>query len=102
MKLVLVIWHDAHSGSGTWEYLNDLEDDGPYVVRSVGYLIDAKKHGKNKHTSIGQSLSEVDCLDSILHIPNAMVQKIITLIEEPELKTIQKIFKQKISSVKEN
>ena len=46
MKLVLVIWHDAHAGSGSWEYLNDLEDDGDYVVKSVGYLIDAKKYGK--------------------------------------------------------
>ena len=95
MKLVLVIWHDAHAGSGSWEYLNDLEDDGDYVVKSVGYLIDAKKYGKKKHTSIAQSLSEVDCLDSILHIPNAMVQKIINLVEEPEVTKIQQIFKQK-------
>jgi hypothetical protein len=79
---VLVIWHDAHAGSGTWEHLRDLEDDGNYVVRSVGYLIDAKKHGKKKHVSIAQSLSEVDCVDSVLHIPVAMVQQVINLVEE--------------------
>lgn len=82
MNPVLVIWHDAHAGSGTWEHLRDLEDDGNYVVRSVGYLIDAKKHGKKKHVSIAQSLSEVDCVDSVLHIPVAMVQQVIDLVEE--------------------
>ncbi len=82
MNPVLVIWHDAHAGSGTWEHLRDLEDDGNYVVRSVGYLIDAKKHGKKKHVSIAQSLSEVDCVDSVLHIPVAMVQQVINLVEE--------------------
>jgi hypothetical protein len=81
VKPVLVIWHDAHAGSGTWEHLRDLEDDGNYVVRSVGFLID-KKHGKKKHVSITQSLSEVECVDSVLHIPVAMVQQIINLVEE--------------------
>jgi hypothetical protein len=79
---VLVIWHDAHAGSGTWEHLRDLEDDGNYVVRSIGYLIDGKKHGKKKHISIAQSLSEADCVDSVLHIPVAMVQQVINLVEE--------------------
>ena len=81
MNPVLVIWHDAHAGTSTWENLRDLEDDGNYVVRSVGFLID-KKHGKKKHISIAQSLSEDDCVDSVLHIPVAMVQQVINLIEE--------------------
>lgn len=82
MKPVLVIWHDAHAACQGWEYLDDLEDDGDYVVKSIGYLIDSKKYGKKKHISIAQSFSEQDCVDSILHIPKAMVQKIINLIEE--------------------
>jgi len=84
MKPVLVIWNDAHAGSGSWEYLSDMEDTGNYVVKSIGYLIDSKKHGKKKHVSIAQSLSELECVDSVLHIPIGMVVEIIDLIEEPK------------------
>lgn len=83
MKLVLVIWHDAHVGSSTWEHLRDMEDDGPYVVRSVGYVIPVKNGGKKKHISIAQSWSEAECVDSVLHIPAAMVRQVIDLTEMP-------------------
>ena len=85
MKPVLVIWHDAHAACQGWEYLDELIDDGDYVVKSIGYLIDSKKYGKKKHISIAQSISEEDCVDSVLHIPKAMVQKIIILIEEHKI-----------------
>lgn len=81
MKPVLVIWHDAHMGNSTWEHLRDMEDDGPYVVRSMGYLIPVKNGGKKKHISVAQSWSEADCVDSVLHIPVAMVKQVIDLTE---------------------
>jgi hypothetical protein len=93
VKLVLVIWHDAHMGNHTWEHLRDMEDDGPYVVRSVGYLIPIKNGGKKKHISIAQSWSEAECVDSVLHIPTAMIQSVIDLSEtkcpSPEPKSSQ-------------
>lgn len=81
VKPVLVIWHDAHMGNSTWEHLRDMEDDGPYVVRSVGYVIPVKNGGKKKHISIAQSWSEAECVDSVLHIPVAMVHRVVDLTE---------------------
>ena len=70
-----VIWHDAHQGSNTWTHLEDLkEDPDPYAVTSVGFLLPVEKGGKVGHLSLVQSWSEDDALDSILHIPEAMVQ----------------------------
>ena len=85
MKIVKVIWHDAHSGQNAWQDFCDIDDPDPYVVYSVGYLLDLKSGGKKKHLSIGQSISDYDAVDSILHIPNAMVKKVVDLTEiEPQ------------------
>lgn len=80
-KIVSVIWHDAHSGEGTWQNISDINDPDPYVCYSVGYLLDVNNGGKKKHLSIAQSISDCDAVDSILHIPNAMVQKVVDLTE---------------------
>jgi len=80
-KIVSVIWHDAHSGEGTWQNISDINDPDPYVCYSVGYLLDMTTGGKKKHLSIAQSVSDCDAVDSILHIPNAMVQKVVDLTE---------------------
>lgn len=76
-----MIWHDAHSGENTWQQFADIDDEDPYVCYSVGYLLDVKNGGKKKHLSIAQSVSDCDAVDSILHIPNAMVQKVVDLTE---------------------
>lgn len=81
MKPVLVIWHDAHAGTGTWEFIDDMNDQEPYVVRSVGFLLESKFGKKRAHISITQSISQEGCVDSVLHIPVKMVQKIINLDE---------------------
>lgn len=72
-RILYVIWHDAHSGTSTWESISDLEDDGPYVVHSVGYELLTNDGGKDGHVSIAQSWSEDDHVDSVLHIPDQMV-----------------------------
>jgi hypothetical protein len=75
-----VIWHDAHQGSSTWTHLEDIHTDrDPYVVTSVGFLLEEKVGGKPGHVSLVQSWSEDDALDSVLHIPTAMVQYVYFL-----------------------
>lgn len=58
-----------------------MEDDGPYEVHSVGFLLDKRTGGKAKHVSITQSWTPEACVDSVLHIPVKMVQKVINLLE---------------------
>lgn len=74
MRLVLVIWHDAHSTSSSWTSADEA-DDVPCVVRSVGFLLDGWKRG---HVSIAQSI-EGEFRDSVLAIPTGMVQRIIEI-----------------------
>jgi hypothetical protein len=82
MKPVLVIWNDAHAGTTTWERIEDLVDNDPYEVKSVGFLMSTKAGGKRNHVSITQSWSADSCVDSVLHIPAKMVVRVINLAEE--------------------
>jgi hypothetical protein len=82
MKPVLVIWNDAHAGTSTWERIEDLMDNEPYEVKSVGFLMTTKAGGKRSHVSITQSWSADGCVDSVLHIPAKMVVRVINLAEE--------------------
>ena len=82
MKPVLVIWNDAHAGTSTWERIEDLVDNDPYEVKSVGFLMTTKAGGKRSHVSITQSWSADGCVDSVLHIPAKMVVRVINLAEE--------------------
>ena len=66
MKPVLVIWNDAHAGTSTWERIEDLVDNEPYEVKSVGFLMTTKAGGKRSHVSITQSWSADSCVDSVL------------------------------------
>lgn len=76
-KCVYVIWHDAHAGTDTWHHIDDLvRDDEPYVVHSIGWVLQVGQGGKPNHLSIAQSWSDDDAVDSVLHIPNAMVQHV--------------------------
>jgi hypothetical protein len=72
MKIVEVVWHDAHDQSETWMLISDIDGD-PYVVRSVGYMLDGRKAG---HVVIAQSMgSEAEgTVDNVLAIPLGMVQ----------------------------
>jgi len=84
VKPVLVIWHDAHAGTSQWTRLEEMDDDEPYEVFSVGFLLDRRLGGKAKHVSITQSWTPEACVDSVLHIPVKMVQKVIYLLEVPD------------------
>lgn len=76
---VLIIWHDAHSGTQTWEHIEDIADDGPYEVHSVGFILKHKGGAKKNHVSVAQSFSTEGFVDSILHIPKKMVLSITSL-----------------------
>ena len=79
MSVVLVTWHDAHSGAESWINIKDLDSE-PAVVESVGFLLNEDNGGKPHHLTLFQSRME-DSVDHVLHIPVGMVQKIKVLME---------------------
>lgn len=82
---ILVEWHDAHVGTASWEDRVDLEDDGPCVVHSSGFLLPTSLGGKENHVSMVATWSEDDMVHSVFHIPRQMVQRIVVLTRSHEL-----------------
>ena len=72
--LVYVEWADAHADS-TWAHVDEINDDGEYLVRSVGWLLEPASGGKQGHLSLCQSLTVDHFIDHVIHIPIAMVRK---------------------------
>ena len=79
MAAVLIIWHDAHSGSESWVNIKDLDLD-PAIVQTVGFLLSTTDGGKPDHVTIYQSRNE-DNIDHVLHIPVKMVVSIKVLMD---------------------
>jgi len=67
-KMVLIVWKDAHAGE-SWGHIDNIDNE-PYLVRSVGWLIDKAKRG---HVTIAQSLGDGGHIDHILYIPKGMI-----------------------------
>ena len=84
MTVVLVTWHDAHSGAESWINIKDLDTE-PAEVQSVGFLLATSDGGKPDHVTLYQSRNE-DSLDHVLHIPVRMVRTMKVLMEL-EIKT---------------
>jgi hypothetical protein len=82
---ILVEWHDAHVGLSTWEERSELEDDGPCVVHSCGFLLPTTMGGKDNHVSLVATWSNDDMVHSVFHIPRQMVQRITMLKGSYEL-----------------
>lgn len=81
MKVVTVFWHDAHADSGaSWQTLEP-SDHQPYLVATVGVLLEHKAGKKRGHVSVFQSLTQDEYVDHVIHIPKAMVQAIIEIGE---------------------
>jgi hypothetical protein len=71
MTPVVVRWFDAHADrSGGWIHPANI-DTQPYVVQSIGWLMD---ECKAEHISIAQSHGDDGALDHIIHIPRGMIQ----------------------------
>ena len=79
MTVVLVTWHDAHSGAESWINIKDLDTE-PAEVQSVGFLLAASDGGKPDHVTLYQSRNE-DSVDHVLHIPVGMVKNIKVLMD---------------------
>ena len=79
MTVVLVTWHDAHSGAESWINIKDLDTD-PAEVQSVGFLLATTDGGKPDHITLYQSRNE-DSVDHVLHIPVGMVKHIKVLMD---------------------
>jgi hypothetical protein len=84
MKPVLIIWKDAHAATETWTDIDDVEDNEPYIVNSVGIFLAIGAGGKKGHVSICQSFTQDRFVDAVLHIPKKMVIKVVDLSSEGE------------------
>jgi hypothetical protein len=84
VTVVLVTWHDAHSGAESWIDIKDLDTE-PAEVQSVGFLLATGDGGKPDHVTLYQSRNE-DSVDHVLHIPVRMVRTMKVLMEL-EIKT---------------
>ena len=82
---VMVEWHDAHVSVDGWEDLSALEDDGPCIVQSCGFLVPVEKGGKENHVTLVATWSIDDMIHSVFHIPTQMVQRIEFLARSHEL-----------------
>jgi hypothetical protein len=73
---VLVIWKDAHSiAEADWADLESVIDKDPYLVQTVGFLIEEHR-GKPGHVTVFQSYTPDGDVDGILCIPREMVQSL--------------------------
>jgi hypothetical protein len=88
LVFVVVEWHDAHVGTDGWEARQDLEDDGPAVIQSCGFLLTPEQGGKKNHVSVVTTWSEDDMVHSVFHIPEQMVQKVEVLVRSHELANV--------------
>lgn len=71
--LVEVIWDDAASLTAGWT--KDIEDVGPHLALSVGFLIRDSKD----HIVIAQDIDEDGHHNGRSQIPKGMIQKLKTL-----------------------
>lgn len=85
---IIVEWHDAHVGIDGWAERADVEDDGPCVVHSSGFLLPTNMGGKENHVSLVATWSNDDMVHSVFHIPRQMVQRMFILKRSYELSDV--------------
>lgn len=75
----IVRWADAHAGADHWTPLGEMDDDGEYIVQSVGFLVPVDEGGKPDHVTLVQSITPDDHVDHVIHIPVGMVRTIVSV-----------------------
>ena len=81
MAAVLVTWHYASSEVDGWTHIADL-DRTPTAVETCGFLLTEDEGGRPGHVSIYQSrITGTDQVDSVIHIPQGMIQHIKVLFD---------------------
>lgn len=79
-SIVAIQWRDTHADpASTWTCVEELSDDGPCIILSVGFLL---PNVKERHVSLAQSLDPENNIDTVLHIPVEMVETITLLSPE--------------------
>lgn len=78
-EMWLVEWADAHTAPHEWVHIEDVAEDGEYIVRSIGWVLPPNKGGKEHHITLCQSWTPEDMVDHIVHIPVAMVRTVANL-----------------------
>lgn len=74
--IVLVEWADAHQNDPGWLDLEEIEDDGECIIRTVGFLVPADEPGgKAGHVTVMQSFNQGDVI-GLFHIPVAMTRTV--------------------------
>jgi hypothetical protein len=81
VKVVAVRWLDAHADVDGWTSLTGPHDTDPYEIVTIGIALDKKSGRKPGHVSVAQSLSQDRQVDSVLHVPKAMVRDVTELFE---------------------
>jgi hypothetical protein len=78
--IVLVRWADAHGDHNGWVELEELDnDDGEYIVETVGFLVPLDEPGAKKgHVNLVQTYADGDAI-GLFHIPVGMVRKFTKL-----------------------
>lgn len=76
MTPVRVTWADSHSVEADGWLMVDNLDDGPCVVRTVGWLLTGAKAG---HVSVALSEDENGMVRDVFHIPVGMVVELAAL-----------------------
>lgn len=79
LTAAVVRWADAHAGTEHWTPLDELEDDGEYLVESVGWLLPVDEGGKPDHVTLVQSVTPDEHVDHVIHIPVSMVRTIASV-----------------------
>lgn len=76
--LVHVRWADAWAdGDPGWRHLEEIEDEGEYLVDTVGWLLHVGDGGQTGHVTVAQSIGERDdAVDHVINIPLGMVRTI--------------------------
>lgn len=81
LTAVVVVWADAHAGPERWTALEELDDDGEYLVESCGWLLPVDQGGKPDHVTLAQSLTPDEHVDHVIHIPVSMVRTIASITQ---------------------
>jgi hypothetical protein len=81
LQMTMVTWADAHSDSSGWTGKRDLDEEGEYLVHSVGWLITEEEGGKPGHVTLCQSYTPDEDVDHVLYVPHGMIRAINVLTE---------------------
>lgn len=90
MKIVLVEWYDAQSGSLGWKPMKEVLAIEPALSKSVGYLLKEVKNGKHSYIVVcphfaGIGHGNIDG-DGEIAIPKSWIKRVVVLMDDKDVK----------------